>query len=314
MGLTGTFLVRTAAGFVPSREERRNRGAARIDRSAERSAGSAERSTSSPARSTSSAERSTSSRHDRLARRNDRQAPGTITSSAERSTSSPARSTSSGWFFSSTGADIPHPPGLPWSSLRPWERRSRSSGRATRARSPTSSPSRASRSHRADGAGAERSWGATRTSSRGSSRSRTRPIEKLGPVDDPMVGVCVHWFYGPHTCDGVVGRRTRSSFASNFSGRWPGLVGLLNTGACLEMLERPFSRAWDRRPRLDQGRRLHGAPRRVVLERRHRVSHERNRVPRADRARRREARAHRGGRDPQAGACSSSCSATRRWA
>ena len=33
----------------------------------------------------------------------------------------------------------------------------------------------------------------------------TRPheaIEKLGPVDDPMIGVCVHWFYGPHTTDG----------------------------------------------------------------------------------------------------------------
>ncbi len=37
----------------------------------------------------------------------------------------------------------------------------------------------------------------------------TRPheaIEKLGPVDDPLIGVCVHWFYGPHTTDGVVGK------------------------------------------------------------------------------------------------------------
>src|SRR5262249_2921734 len=31
---------------------------------------------------------------------------------------------------------------------------------------------------------------------------------------------------------------------SNFSGRWPGLVGLLNTGASLEMLNRRFSRLW----------------------------------------------------------------------
>ncbi|MFH1763048.1 MAG: fucose isomerase, partial [Gemmatimonadota bacterium] len=22
-------------------------------------------------------------------------------------------------------------------------------------------------------------------------------IEKLGPVQDPMIGICVHWFYGP---------------------------------------------------------------------------------------------------------------------
>jgi len=69
-------------------------------------------------------------------------------------------------------------------------------------------------------------------------------IEKLGPVDDPMVGVCVHWFYGPHTTDGVVGKDNPLLLASNFSGQWPGLVGLLNTGACLESLEREHSRIW----------------------------------------------------------------------
>ena len=75
----------------------------------------------------------------------------------------------------------------------------------------------------------------------------TRPheaIEKLGPIDDPMVGVCVHWFYGPHTTDGVVGKDNPLLLASNFSGTWPGLVGLLNTGACLESVGRRFSRAW----------------------------------------------------------------------
>ncbi len=69
-------------------------------------------------------------------------------------------------------------------------------------------------------------------------------IEKLGPIDDPLIGVCVHWFYGPHTTDGVVGKDNPLLLASNFSGRWPGLVGLLNTGACLESLNRPFSRVW----------------------------------------------------------------------
>jgi L-fucose isomerase-like protein len=69
-------------------------------------------------------------------------------------------------------------------------------------------------------------------------------IEKLGPVDDPTIGVCVHWFYGPHTTDGVVGKDNPLLLASNFSGQWPGLVGLLNTGACLESLDRPFSRIW----------------------------------------------------------------------
>lgn len=75
----------------------------------------------------------------------------------------------------------------------------------------------------------------------------TKPSEaitRLGPVDDPLIGVCVHWFYGPHTTDGVVGKDNPLLLASNFSGQWPGLVGLLNTGACLESLNRPFSRAW----------------------------------------------------------------------
>ncbi len=80
-------------------------------------------------------------------------------------------------------------------------------------------------------------------------------IEKLGPIDDPMIGVCVHWFYAPHTTDGVVGKDNPLLLASNFSGRWPGLVGLLNTGASLEMLNRRFSRAWTASPDFsaDQG-------------------------------------------------------------
>jgi len=73
-------------------------------------------------------------------------------------------------------------------------------------------------------------------------------IEKLGPVRDPMIGVCVHWFYGPHTTEGVIGKDNPLLLASNFSGQWPGLVGLLNTGACLEMLGRKHSRIWTDAP------------------------------------------------------------------
>jgi L-fucose isomerase-like protein len=69
-------------------------------------------------------------------------------------------------------------------------------------------------------------------------------ISKLGPNDDPAIGLFVHWVYGPHTCDGVVGKDHPLLLASNFSGIWPGLVGLLNTGACLASLNRPFSRIW----------------------------------------------------------------------
>jgi L-fucose isomerase-like protein len=69
-------------------------------------------------------------------------------------------------------------------------------------------------------------------------------ITHLGPIDDPMIGVFVHWAYGPHTCDGVVGKDNPLLLASNFSGTWPGLVALLNTVACLESLHRTFSRIW----------------------------------------------------------------------
>jgi L-fucose isomerase-like protein len=69
-------------------------------------------------------------------------------------------------------------------------------------------------------------------------------IEKLGPIGDPMIGVYVHWCYAPHTTEGVVGKQNPLLLASNFSGRWPGLVGLLNTGASLESLDRPCSRIW----------------------------------------------------------------------
>jgi L-fucose isomerase-like protein len=79
----------------------------------------------------------------------------------------------------------------------------------------------------------------------------TRPdeaIEKLGPIDDPLVGLFVHWAYAPHTCDGVAGKDSPLLLASNFSGTWPGLVALLNTSASLESINRPHSRIWTDAP------------------------------------------------------------------
>jgi L-fucose isomerase-like protein len=79
----------------------------------------------------------------------------------------------------------------------------------------------------------------------------TRPdeaIRKLGPIDDPLIGVFVHWAYAPHTCDGVAGKDSPLLLASNFSGIWPGLVALLNTGASLDSINRPYSRIWTGAP------------------------------------------------------------------
>jgi L-fucose isomerase-like protein len=69
-------------------------------------------------------------------------------------------------------------------------------------------------------------------------------IEKLGSIEDPAIGVYTHWTYGPHTVDGVAGKESPLLLASNFSGRWPGLVALLNTSACLELVDRKHSRVW----------------------------------------------------------------------
>jgi L-fucose isomerase-like protein len=69
-------------------------------------------------------------------------------------------------------------------------------------------------------------------------------IEKLSNIDDPIIGIYTHWVYGPHTTDGVVGKDNPLLLVSNFSGTWPGLVGLLNTAACLESVGRKCSRIW----------------------------------------------------------------------
>lgn len=69
-------------------------------------------------------------------------------------------------------------------------------------------------------------------------------IEKLGQLDGPIIGLYTHWVYGPHTVDGVIGRDNPLLMVSNFSGKWPGLVGLLNTGACLAAEGRKTSRLW----------------------------------------------------------------------
>jgi len=71
-----------------------------------------------------------------------------------------------------------------------------------------------------------------------------KSIEKLGPIDDPMIGVHCHWVWGSHTVDGTVGKDNPLLLASNYKREWPGLVGLMNTSACLTSVDRSHSRIW----------------------------------------------------------------------
>lgn len=88
----------------------------------------------------------------------------------------------------------------------------------------------------------------------------TRPheaIKKLGAINEPMIGLYTHWVFGPHTVDGVIGKDNPLLMMSNFSGTWPGLVGLLNTGACLQAEGRQHSRIWSETALSENDEKMH---------------------------------------------------------
>ena len=79
----------------------------------------------------------------------------------------------------------------------------------------------------------------------------TRPdqaITKLGPIDDPMIGVFVHWTYAPHTVDGVVGKDNPCSWPRIFRAPGRAWSPCSNTGASLESVGRAASRVWTDAP------------------------------------------------------------------
>ena len=101
-------------------------------------------------------------------------------------------------------------------------------------------------------------------------------IEKLAPVEGPVIGLYTHWVYGPHTVEGVVGNDNPFLMVSNFSGKWPGLVGLLNTGACLAAEGRNEQPAVDRCGRLERRQRLSGTAGGLVRPRSPRLRRDRH--------------------------------------
>ena len=83
------------------------------------------------------------------------------------------------------------------------------------------------------------------------------PIASITKLMTALVVVEAVWQYSHHVLHGLYTHRGPILTVANWSGQWPGLVGLLNTGACLASVGRPFSRAWHRcrRSRISRHRR-----------------------------------------------------------
>lgn len=64
------------------------------------------------------------------------------------------------------------------------------------------------------------------------------------PADAPVVVAIGNWQYSQHVLPGLRTHRGRILTVANFSGRWPGLVGLLNLNAGLTKMGRSYSTIW----------------------------------------------------------------------
>ena len=64
------------------------------------------------------------------------------------------------------------------------------------------------------------------------------------PDDAPLIVVEAVWQYSQHLMPGLLGHRGPLLTVANWSGRWPGLVGLLNLNASLRKAGRPFDTLW----------------------------------------------------------------------
>ena len=76
--------------------------------------------------------------------------------------------------------------------------------------------------------------------------SQKRGIEVFRriPSDAPLVVVEAVWQYSQHLMPGLLGHRGRILTVANWSGRWPGLVGLLNLNASLHKAGVPHDSLW----------------------------------------------------------------------
>ena len=64
------------------------------------------------------------------------------------------------------------------------------------------------------------------------------------PEDAPVVVAEAVWQYSHHVLPGLLDRKAPILTVSNFSGEWPGLVGMLNLNGCLAKADKKYSTLW----------------------------------------------------------------------
>jgi len=64
------------------------------------------------------------------------------------------------------------------------------------------------------------------------------------PRDAPVVVAEAVWQYSHHVLPGLIDRAAPILTVSNFSGEWPGLVGMLNLNGCLTKADKKYSTLW----------------------------------------------------------------------
>ncbi|WP_336216203.1 hypothetical protein [Nonomuraea sp. LPB2021202275-12-8] len=69
-------------------------------------------------------------------------------------------------------------------------------------------------------------------------------VFKTLPPDAPLIVVEAVWQYSHHVLAGLRGHRGPILIVANWSGQWPGLVGLLNLAGSLTKAGRPYSVLW----------------------------------------------------------------------
>jgi hypothetical protein len=76
--------------------------------------------------------------------------------------------------------------------------------------------------------------------------SQKRGIEVFRnvPPDSPLIVIEAVWQYSQHLLPGLLGHRGPILTVANWSGQWPGLVGLLNLNASLRKAGKPFDTLW----------------------------------------------------------------------